>query len=158
MVYQILQRLDGSNRKVIFVRKGCFCLDNSGTFTCLLSKMENKPTIFSNDCQNNAPDMYKCPRSSVSECQIGTCFDSIYGTCETGSSKGLALHKIKHVCDPNGKYTQCQKVAVFLGIKWFTSQKTCEYETSSLGLTFNFKQYGWAKLYLQSNHRKKQLV
>ncbi len=120
-----------------------------GAYTCLKTKTG---AICQEFPVSNTQDLEECnsaceteclpiPRSQVSQCKIGTCYDTIEGTCQAGSPKAVCENfQGQWFNDPYENVLQCKEGCCVLGDQTrFVSERQCERQSEQLGLAKDFR-------------------
>ena len=114
-----------------------------GAYTCVKSKAGEYCQEFpASECSNKCDgECIPTTRDNVASCILGTCYDSVEGTCSTNSPQLLCTNNSgKWFDDPNANIPQCKKGCCILGenANFVTSQQ-CSKMSERYGLKADFK-------------------
>jgi hypothetical protein len=115
---------------------------SNGAYTCLVSKNGSIcQQYLASECNSYCnSSCIASSRDYVSECTLGTCYDSLEGTCTSRATrKACESYGGIWSDDVYSNLDVCQKACCTVGANtWFTTEKTCERKSSLLGLQKNF--------------------
>ena len=112
------------------------CLQNNNGAICQAYSSD----VISQACSGSNIVQTKCSDTSV--CQLGTCLDSIEGTCSTNAPRGKCeSNQGKWFNDPNANIPECKKGCCVLGSNvQYTTETQCSKISASSGFDKDFKQ------------------
>lgn len=114
-----------------------------GAYTCVLTKLNQSCQEFpASECNEKCNGAcVPATRSQVSQCLIGTCYDSREGTCQPGSPKGTCESGGGNwFDDPNANIPQCQRGCCLIGDQaTFATSQECTRKAAVLGMEKTFK-------------------
>lgn len=116
---------------------------SKGAYTCVKSKSGKSCQEFpASECATQCDGIcIPSPRKDVSECKLGTCYDSVEGTCQAGSPKATCEPKGgKWFDDVFGNIKECKQGCCILGDQTrFGSEQQCTRESSLFGIKKDFR-------------------
>ena len=134
--------------KIVFGEKGIVSALasgdlSSGAYTCLVSKNGGICQEYpASECNSNCnSSCIPSRRADTGQCVLGTCYDSVEGTCTTQSPKqSCESHNGQWFDDAYGNIQECKKGCCFIGDNaLFVTQVQCNRSSSLLGIQKTFK-------------------
>ena len=116
---------------------------SAGAYTCLKDKNGSICQQYpSSECDSKCNSTcIPATRENVLQCKLGTCYDGVEGTCQTGSPKATCESSAgQWFDDPNGNVAQCARGCCILGQQTaFVTDRQCTSMASSRGFEKEFK-------------------